>query len=358
MATVRAAALAALAACVPLSLLSGWRAAVVHLVAVGSAWAYNAGVKATVLSPLPYAVSFGLLPAFVTLGLPAHPWPRPTLMGATALLGVGAHFVNTLADRDDDARSGIAGLPQRMSARACLFTGVVLLSACAVAIWALGGGSPVVRAVLLAACLGAAAMVVVTTLRDAPRAAWSWTLVTVLGCLVLFAVARPSLVGMLGPDHGPRAEAPTGDAGNHRLPTGAVACILKHGWRINGGSCGIPGSGGYSGFPADASVRRRSASASGASSSSANCHTKRLEAEGEQRPLLLLAVDARRTQDVPGHRRIDPVPDGEPLGQRDGEHRQLTDREAGAQPDADHLEGLLEDEVPPDGRTPRRPGAR
>ena len=28
-----------------------------------------------------------------------------------------------------------------------------------------------------------------------PRAAWSWTLVTVLGCVVLFAVARPALVG-------------------------------------------------------------------------------------------------------------------------------------------------------------------
>jgi len=193
-ATVRAAALIALVASIPLSLLSGWRAALVHLVAVGSAWAYNAGVKATVFSPLPYAVSFGLLPAFVTLGLPGHPWPRPALMGATALLGIGAHFINTLADREDDARSGIAGLPQRMSARACLFTGVGLLSACAIAIWSLGGGSDAVRIVLLLACLAAAAMVVVTTLADTPRAAWTWTLVTVLGCLVLFAVTRPSLV--------------------------------------------------------------------------------------------------------------------------------------------------------------------
>jgi 4-hydroxybenzoate polyprenyltransferase len=115
-------------------------------------------------------------------------------MGATALLGIGAHFINTLADREDDARSGIAGLPQRMGATACLLTGVLLLSACAVAIWTLGGGSAVARTVLLALCLGAAAMVVTTTLRSAPRAAWTWTLVTVLGCLVLFSVARPSLV--------------------------------------------------------------------------------------------------------------------------------------------------------------------
>jgi 4-hydroxybenzoate polyprenyltransferase len=193
--TVRTAALVAAAACVPLSLLSGWRAAVVHLVAVGSAWAYNAGLKSTVFSPVPYAVSFGLLPAFVTLGLPTHPWPRPAVMAATALLGVGAHFVNTLADRDDDARSGVVGLPQRMSERADLLVGVVLLVACALTIWALGGGAAAGRAVALLATLGAAAMVVVTTLRQRPRAAWSWTLVTVIGCVVLFAVARPTLVG-------------------------------------------------------------------------------------------------------------------------------------------------------------------
>ena len=192
--TVRVAALVALGACVPLSLLSGWRAAVVHLVAVGSAWSYNAGLKATVVSPLPYAVSFALLPAFVTLGLPGHPWPRPAVMAATGLLGVGAHFVNTLADRDDDARSGIAGLPQRLPATTDLLVGVALLVACALTIWALGGGSAVARTATMVATLGAATMVVVTTLRRAPRAAWSWTLVTVLGCVAVFAVARPDLV--------------------------------------------------------------------------------------------------------------------------------------------------------------------
>ncbi len=193
-AAVRSAALAALAAAVPLSLLSGWRAATVHLVALASAWAYNLGLKATVISPLPYALSFGLLPAFVTLGLPGHPWPRPAVMVATALLGVGAHFVNTLADREDDARTGILGLPQRLSARAALLTGVGLLASCAVAIRLLGGRAAPVQSVLLACTLGAAALVVVTTIRSRPRAAWSWTLVTVFGCFAMFAVSRPSLV--------------------------------------------------------------------------------------------------------------------------------------------------------------------
>jgi 4-hydroxybenzoate polyprenyltransferase len=191
---VRAAACGALVASVPLSLLSGWRAAAVHLVAIASAWAYNLGLKATIVSPLPYAVSFGLLPAFVTLGLPGHPWPRPALMVATALLGVGAHFVNTLPDREDDARSGIAGLPQRLSARATLFTGVALLTSCAVTVRLTGGSAPVAQTALLLVTLGAAALVVVTTLRSRPRAAWSWTLLTVLGCLAIFAVSRPHLV--------------------------------------------------------------------------------------------------------------------------------------------------------------------
>ena len=192
--TVRLAACTALVAAVPLSLLSGWRAAVVHLIAIASAWAYNLGIKATIASPVPYAISFGLLPAFVTLGLPGHPWPRPAIMLATALLGVGAHFINTLADREDDARSGIVGLPQRMSARDALLTGVLLLTSCAVVIWFLGGSARFVQSVLLVASLGAAAMVVLTTLRSKPRTAWSWTLVTVVACLAMFAVSRPSLI--------------------------------------------------------------------------------------------------------------------------------------------------------------------
>ena len=192
--TVRVAAWVALGAAVPLSLLSGWRAAFVHLIAIASAWGYNLGIKATVASPVPYAVSFGLLPAFVTLGLPGHPWPRPTIMLASALLGIGAHFINTLADRDDDARSGITGLPQRMSARDALLTGVLLLTSCAVVIWFLGGSARGVRSALLVVSLGAAGMVVLTTLRSRPRTAWSWTLVTVISCLAMFAVSRPSLV--------------------------------------------------------------------------------------------------------------------------------------------------------------------
>ncbi|CAL9366143.1 hypothetical protein SUDANB176_00772 [Streptomyces sp. enrichment culture] len=71
-----AAAWAALALCVPLSLLSGVAAATAHLGGmVAAGWTYNLLLKHTVLSPLPYAVGFGSLPAFVTLGLPSPSWP-------------------------------------------------------------------------------------------------------------------------------------------------------------------------------------------------------------------------------------------------------------------------------------------
>lgn len=107
-------ALAALLACVPLSLASGPRAAAAHLTGVGAAWAYNLGAKRTVLSFLPYAAGFGLLPAFVTLGLPGHPLPAWWVGTAGAAIGVGAHFANVLPDIPDDLATGIRGLPQRI----------------------------------------------------------------------------------------------------------------------------------------------------------------------------------------------------------------------------------------------------
>lgn len=127
--TVRMAALVAAAACVPLSLLSGWRAALVHLVAVAVAWGYNAGLKAGWASFAPYGVAFGLLPVFVSLGArgaPLGPWWAPA---AAMLLGVGAHFMNALPDLDDDEAAGIRGLPHRIGRTASLRVAAVFLLA-------------------------------------------------------------------------------------------------------------------------------------------------------------------------------------------------------------------------------------
>lgn len=100
--------------CVPASLALGWRAGVVHLVAVASAWGYNFVLKPTVLSWLPFAVSFGLLPSVVALALPGHPWADPAVRAVSALFGVAAHLTNGVKDMAADAATGVRGLPQRL----------------------------------------------------------------------------------------------------------------------------------------------------------------------------------------------------------------------------------------------------
>ncbi len=114
--TVGAAALLALALCVPLSLAYGWLAGAVHLVGVAAAWTYNLRLKSTVLSWLPYAIGFAALPAFVTLGLPGQPRPAWWIVTASALVGVGAHLGNVLPDIDADLALGVRGWPQRLGA--------------------------------------------------------------------------------------------------------------------------------------------------------------------------------------------------------------------------------------------------
>ncbi|MDQ0990677.1 4-hydroxybenzoate polyprenyltransferase [Streptomyces sp. V3I7] len=109
----------ALGLCVPLSLLSGVAAGAAHLGGVAAGWTYNLRLKHTALSPLPYAVGFGSLPPFVTLGLHPSSWPAWWAVTAGALLGVGAHLVNVLPDIEDDLATGVRGLPHRLGPRAC-----------------------------------------------------------------------------------------------------------------------------------------------------------------------------------------------------------------------------------------------
>jgi 4-hydroxybenzoate polyprenyltransferase len=126
---VGTAAIVALVAAVPLSLASGVIAAAVHLAALGSATAYNVGLKRTLFSPLPYAVSFALLPAFVTLGLAHSHWPPPWVLIAAACIGVGGHFAQARPDVDRDRAQGTIGLPQLAGERASAIIAAVLLAA-------------------------------------------------------------------------------------------------------------------------------------------------------------------------------------------------------------------------------------
>lgn len=150
-ATVRTAAVTALAACVPLSLAWGPAAGAGHLLTVASAWAYNLGLKATPWSWAPYAFSFGLLPMAIALALPARPVAAWWAVAAGALLGIGAHGLNVLPDLLDDVATGVRGLPHRIGARAtAIGSAAALLGATALVVLATPGGLTPPRAGALA----------------------------------------------------------------------------------------------------------------------------------------------------------------------------------------------------------------
>lgn len=87
-------------------------------VASGSALAYNLALSRTPFSPLPYLVSFGLLPVWIAAGvgvpiervLPAIPLIAPFAMAA--------HLANTLRDFNADAAGGSRSLAQVLGRRA------------------------------------------------------------------------------------------------------------------------------------------------------------------------------------------------------------------------------------------------
>ena len=146
---VRACCAVAVVCCVGLSLACGVAAGLVHLVCVAAAWSYNLGLKSTVWSWAPYAVAFGLLTVFVALaGDAAAPWWWP--VGA-ALLGIGAHLLNVLPDLDDDAATGVRGLPHVLGARRIApLAAIVLVSATVVG---LVGAAPATLGVVLSAAV-------------------------------------------------------------------------------------------------------------------------------------------------------------------------------------------------------------
>ncbi|MEP6843090.1 MAG: UbiA family prenyltransferase [Pseudolysinimonas sp.] len=167
---VRMTAIIAAAAALVLTLPLGLAATAAHAVTLISAWAYNAGLKNSPVSVLPYALSFGLLPAVASLARPVPAVPAWWVFAAGALLGMAAHFANVLPDLDDDRRTGIRGLPHRLGLRASIVITwtALLLGAIAVTVGVTGGagGLPVFAAVGLLVSLGIAVAGLVIALRS------------------------------------------------------------------------------------------------------------------------------------------------------------------------------------------------
>lgn len=127
--TVAVAAGVALVVALLLSLVVGPGMLLAHGVVIAGGWVYNAWLKRTPFSVVPFIVSFGTLPSLATLsaGDPrlAAGWAAAT----GAVLGVSIHFTNALPDLADDRRTGVRGLPHRLGRRPA---GVVAFAALAV----------------------------------------------------------------------------------------------------------------------------------------------------------------------------------------------------------------------------------
>jgi len=152
----------ALTLTVVLSLLCGVVAGLIHVGCVAAAWAYNLGLKSTPFSWLPYALAFGGLPVFVVMTEPGAGPPPLWMPLAGAMLGVGAHLVNTLPDLADDEATGVRGFPHRIGARRTRLLAVTVLSV-ASAVIVLGSDSVpwwlVVVVLMTVAALGVVALV-------------------------------------------------------------------------------------------------------------------------------------------------------------------------------------------------------
>lgn len=159
--TVRLACVVAALVTVVLSLSCGLVAGLVHLGCVAAGWAYNLGLKATLLSWLPYALAFGGYPVFVTLTLPGSGPPPVFVPVAGALLGVGAHLANVLPDLADDEATGVRGLPHRLGHRRASLAAVASLAAATVVL-VLGVGTAVPGPVLALVLVAVAVLVGLT----------------------------------------------------------------------------------------------------------------------------------------------------------------------------------------------------
>jgi 4-hydroxybenzoate polyprenyltransferase len=126
-ALLRSAAVTAALGAVVSSLLLGIVPGLLLLVLVASGWVYNAGLKRTPVSVLPYVTGFGALPAGVVAAAPGRPWAPAWLLLAGAALGAAAHLANVAPDLEDDLATGVRGLPHRLGAGPAAVVGALLL---------------------------------------------------------------------------------------------------------------------------------------------------------------------------------------------------------------------------------------
>lgn len=163
-----------------------------HVAALASAWSYNLALKTTVLSPLPYAVSFGLIPTFVTYGLEPPVAPAAWITVTCALMGVGAHLANALPDIDSDRAVHAGGLAAAIGPRG---TAIGAVAALMFAVTLLGLHLTLPPPIAGALVVTVAGISTAVALRSAGRTLFRYVMVLAVVGAALLVPAVGSLTG-------------------------------------------------------------------------------------------------------------------------------------------------------------------
>ncbi len=194
------AALACLAVAVLLSVPLGLAMVLAHLATIGAAWLYNAALKRSVFSLLPF-LSFGLLPSLATLSAPDPQVAAPWATAAGCAFGVAVHLTNVLPDLEADQRTAVRGTPHLLGARASAVLAALAVVGGAIAVL-LGPAAGSIAAInwlawvffgLVSACAVAALLLVL--LRPPSRTPFRLMMMAALLLGVQLVATGGSLVG-------------------------------------------------------------------------------------------------------------------------------------------------------------------
>jgi 4-hydroxybenzoate polyprenyltransferase len=99
-----------------------------NAVGIASGFAYNAWLKRTHLSWLPFAIAFPLVPLFAAAALDVWPpgWPSLFVVGVPVVLAI--HLADSLPDLNADAAAGVFGLATHLGPRAAVRVSLVALA--------------------------------------------------------------------------------------------------------------------------------------------------------------------------------------------------------------------------------------
>jgi 4-hydroxybenzoate polyprenyltransferase len=106
-----------------LSLPLGWRFTLLTAIGLVGGLLYDAGLKSTALSWLPFSLAFPTLPLWAWAGVyPNEPFPPQLLwvvpVGAVLVLSI--HLADTIPDLTADTRAGVRGLAHRLGMKRSL----------------------------------------------------------------------------------------------------------------------------------------------------------------------------------------------------------------------------------------------